>query len=159
MHHDMTTDRRHTEALGQILLLVVLLNDDMTQSLAALGLTQSRTRVLWELRQRGRVTQRELAEALGVSPRTITGLIDGLVATGFVAREPHPTDRRAIHVTFTVHGTRTVEELERAQHQLADLLFGDMSDRQLAGLRTGLGIILAKLQAHGLSATLHEDGP
>jgi DNA-binding MarR family transcriptional regulator len=155
----MTTERRHEQALGQVLLLVVLLNDDMTQSLAALGLTQSRTRVLWELRQRGRVTQRELAEALGVSPRTVTGLIDGLVATGFVAREPHPTDRRAIHVTLTAHGTRTVEDLERGQHELADLLFGDMSDRQLASLRTGLGAILAKLQAHGLSPTLREDGP
>ncbi len=151
--------KRRRDLLDQVLLLVVLLNDDMTRSLGAMGLTQSRTRVLWELRHRAPVTQRELAESLGVSPRTVTGLIDGLVATGFVAREPHPTDRRAIHVAFTPLGTRTVEALERGRQELADLLFGDLSDRQLAGLRTGLGTILARLHAHGLSATLREDGP
>jgi DNA-binding MarR family transcriptional regulator len=129
---------RQVDGLGQILLLTVLLNQDMTEGLARIGLTGSRTRLLWELRHRGPSTQRALADALDVSARTITGLVDGLVATGFVTREPHPSDRRATLVTFTEDGTRTVGELERGQRELAGLLFDGMSE---------------------LAYTLREDGP
>src|SRR5213592_1869533 len=100
--------KKHVAGLDRILELVVLVNHDMTRSLAQDGLTGSRVRVLWELRQREPPTQRELADALGVTARTITGLIDGLVATGFVTREPHPTDRRATLVKLTGHGAGTL---------------------------------------------------
>jgi DNA-binding MarR family transcriptional regulator len=146
------------DGLGRILELVVLLNQDMTESLARNGLTVSRTRVLWELRHRGPTTQRTLADALDVSARTITGLVDGLVATGFVTREPHPSDRRATHVTFTEHGTRTVAELEQGQRELASLLFDGMSEQGFACFVEGLGTILARLHDQGLAHTLREDG-
>jgi len=42
---------------------------------------------------------------LHVAPRTITALFDGLVATGFVTREPHPSDRHAALVTLTERRT------------------------------------------------------
>jgi DNA-binding MarR family transcriptional regulator len=38
------------------------------------------------LQRHGPCTQRALADALEVAPRTITTLIDGLVETGFAAR-------------------------------------------------------------------------
>jgi DNA-binding MarR family transcriptional regulator len=147
---------RHVAALGQVLELVVLLNDDMTQSLARDGLTPSRTRVMWELRQRP-MTQRALADALGVSARTITGLVDGLVATGFVTRAPHPTDRRATLVTFTEHGDRTTQAMERDQQELAHMLFAGMPDKRFDCFVTGLGEILARLHDHGLSPEIRED--
>jgi DNA-binding MarR family transcriptional regulator len=149
---------RQLDGLGQILLLTVLLNQDMTESLARIGLTGSRTRVLWELRHRGPTTQRALADALDVSARTITGLVDGLVATGFVTRQPHPADRRATLVTFTENGTRTVEELERSQREMAGLLFEGMSERQFTCFVAGLGSVLDRLREHGLVHTLREDG-
>lgn len=72
--------------------------------------------------------------------------MDALVATGFVTREPHPTDRRATLVTFTEHGARTAKELEEGREQLAELLFSGMSDRQFDGLVAGLRAVLAKLR-------------
>lgn len=148
---------RYAAALGRMLELVVLLNNDMTESLARDGLTVSRTRVLWELRQRGPTVQRDLAEALQVSARTITGLVDGLVATGFVTREPHPTDRRATLVTFTEHGTRTVQAMERDHEQFVQILFGGMPDAQFDCFVAGLGEVLTRLRDHGLSAQIPED--
>jgi DNA-binding MarR family transcriptional regulator len=142
---------RHNAALDQLLELVVLLNEDMTQSLARDGLTVSRAHVVWELRQRGPTTQRELADALKVSPRTITGLIDGLVATGFVTREAHPTDRRAALVTFTAHGAETADALHRGQREFSHLLFAGMPDRQFDCFVAGLSEILARLREQGLS--------
>lgn len=146
---------KHEEALDRILALVVLLNQDMTQSLARDGLTVSRAHVLWELRHRGPTTQRVIADAMGVSARTITGLIDGLVSTGFVTRQPHPTDRRAFLVTFTPHGAATIKAMEHEQQEFAHVLFGGMPPRQFDCLVDGLGEILRRLSEHGLSRVDH----
>jgi len=148
---------KHNAALGRMLELVVLLNDDMTQSLAKDGLTVSRGRVLWELRQRGPTVQRVLADALKVSARTITGLVDGLVTTGFVTREAHPTDRRATLVTFTPHGVSTVQAMERDQREFVQILFGRMSGEQFDCFVAGLDEILTRLRDHGISYQIRED--
>jgi DNA-binding MarR family transcriptional regulator len=150
------TDRA-IATLDQIIELVVLLNEDMTGSLARDGLSTSRARVLWELRQRGPVTQRDLAAALKVSARTITGLIDGLASTGFVTREPHPRDRRATLVTFTEHGETTVAAMERDQKELAGLLFAGMPARRFDCFVAGLGDVLARLREQGLAYRVSEE--
>jgi DNA-binding MarR family transcriptional regulator len=128
-----------------LLELAVFLNEDAERDLAGYGLTQSRTRVLWELHLRGPVTQRELADAIGVSARNVTGLVDALDATGFVTREPHPTDRRAALVTLTERGARTTADLARRQVELADALFADMPREQFECLVRGLADVIARL--------------
>ena len=142
---------RHTTALDRVLELVVLLNDDMTSSLARDGLTPSRAHLLWELRRRGPSTQRVLADAMGVSARNVTGLVDALVATGFVTREAHPTDRRASLVSFTRHGAKAADALHRGQQELAHLLFATMSAERLDCFVDGLDEVLTRLRDHGVS--------
>lgn len=151
----MNEQERFGAALDQVIMLVVLFNEDMTRSLARDGLTVSRAHLLWELRKRGPSTQRELADALGVSARNITGLVDGLVGTGFVTRQPHPTDRRATLVSFTEHGEATTAELERGQHELGRLLFGKMPPQQFDQFVEGLGEVLTRLH-EGLAAEKEE---
>ena len=87
--------------------------------LAGAGLTESRVHLLWQLQQRGPCTQRTLAADLGVTPRAITALVDGLVATGFVTRETHPSDRRATLVTFTEQGRTAARALLDDHRRLA----------------------------------------
>ena len=85
---------------------------------------------MWLLHQHGPSTQRELAEALGVSARNVTGLVDALVETGFVTRGPHPTDRRATLVSLTAHGAEVADRTgRRAGRAFARPLFEEMSDR------------------------------
>ena len=133
-------------ALDRVLELALLVNADMTRGLAARGLTKSRTRLLWVLLQRGPSTQRELADALRVSPRNITGLVDALVDTGFVSRGPHPTDRRATLVHFTQQGADVAGELERDQQEFARVLFEGMPQAQLTGFVRGLDAVLDRLR-------------
>ena len=125
-----------------------MLNEDMTQAIEALGLTPSRTHLLWELGQRGPVPQRVLAEALKVTPRAVTGLVDALVVDGLVTREAHPRDRRAALVTFTPQGQRLVARLRRDHKALARVLFAPMSGRELDGFARGLGGVVERLRAH-----------
>ena len=120
----------------------------MTQAIEALGLTLSRTHLLWELGQRGPVPQRVLAEALKVTPRAVTGLVDALVADGLVTRELHPSDRRATLVTFTSRGEKLVAQLKRDHKALARALFGPMSRRELESFGRTLAGVIDRLRAH-----------
>lgn len=137
---------RYGAALDRVLELTVLLGEDMQRDLAARGLTRARTHLLWVLADAGPATQRSLAQTLGVSPRNVTGLVDGLEQTGFVTREPHPTDRRATLVTLTEQGTATVARLRREHADLAQQLFGSLSARRFDEFAKALDEVLATLR-------------
>jgi DNA-binding MarR family transcriptional regulator len=132
--------------LDRTLTLAVLLNDDMTRDLQRRGLTRSRAHLVWELHHRGPSTQQTLAQALRVTPRAVTGLVDALVDSGFVTREPHPDDRRATLVTFTKRGQTTAKALERGHSEFARKLFGDLPDTTYRGFARGLDTVLGRLR-------------
>jgi DNA-binding MarR family transcriptional regulator len=81
-----------------------------------------------------------------VSPRNVTGLVDALVSTGFVTRQPHPHDRRATLVSFTPRGAATATALAEGQREFARLLFAEMAPERFAGFVTGLGEVLGRLR-------------
>ena len=135
-----------TDALDRLLQVVVLLNDDMTEALEGLGLTPSRARLVWLLHHGGPATQRALADALKVTPRNVTGLVDALVDTEFVVRHPHPTDRRATLVSLTEHGASVLADMDRDHQEFAELLFGGMSGRQFDSFVHGLDHLLRRLR-------------
>ena len=145
-------------ALDRLLAVTALLHQDASKSLARDGLTLSRAAALWHLRRHGPATQRDLAAAMNVSARTVTGLVDALVDTGFVGREPHPTDRRANLVTFTDRGTRVVESIERQQQQFVDVLFGGVPDAQFRCFVNGLDDLLRRLHDLGIDRTIEDAG-
>lgn len=142
----------HATAVDQVLELVSLMQRDMAHSFARDGLTEARAHVLWVL-QDGPVTQRTLADALRVTPRNITGLVDGLVASGHVVRRPHPTDRRATLVELTDAGDALLRSMVDGYAELHDVLFGGLGERQLATFRRTLGQVVERLRTR-----LEEEG-
>lgn len=134
-----------TEALDRLLELGVLLHVDMARSLAREGLSLPRARLLWLLRHHEPATQRALADALKVTPRNVTGLVDGLVASGHVTREPHPDDRRATLVSLTGRAAAAMAEMDVAHRELAELLFGAMTDRQFRAFAAALDDVTERL--------------
>lgn len=142
--HDMP--ERYRTVLDRVLELTILLGDDMTREFAKRGLTQARTQLLWVIGDDGPARQRALADALGVSPRNITSLVDGLEKTGFVTRQPHPTDRRATLVALTELGTQTVTELRRDYAELAELLFGKLPPPRFDEFASALDDVVTALR-------------
>jgi DNA-binding MarR family transcriptional regulator len=137
---------RWEATLDRVLELTVLLGQDMTDGLAREGLTESRAHLVWQLQQRGPCTQATLAADLHVTPRTITALVDGLVATGFVTREPHPSDRRATLVTFTTRGRATARALVDSHRRLARQLFADLPAGVFDAFDAGLLHVLTQFR-------------
>jgi DNA-binding MarR family transcriptional regulator len=99
------------------------------------GLGFARGRVLWALRESGPVLMRALSEALQISPRTVTGLVDALEADGWVTRSPHPTDRRATIISLTPAAAATMARLSDSYQELAYELLGDVPPAELAAFR------------------------
>ncbi len=54
------------------------------------------------------MTQRDLAERLGVDASAASGIVNDLVARGLAVRHPHPTDGRFKMVAATKEGRRVV---------------------------------------------------
>ena len=116
------------DALSQLLLVTTLMSADMQRGLAERGLTQTRAQVLWVLGNAERITQRELAAELKVTPRNVTTLIDALEETGFVRRTAHPTDRRAAVIVLTPKGQKSVARLQSEMTEFAKMLFGNLCE-------------------------------
>jgi DNA-binding MarR family transcriptional regulator len=75
---------------------------------ADVTLVQFRALVL--LNRDGALNAGRLAELLAVSPSTVTGLCDRLIAKGLVAREPRATNRREVVVTLAPAGKQLVDD-------------------------------------------------
>lgn len=132
-------------ALSRMLQITVLLGKDLEQHAARDHLTPSRLPVLWVVWGNGPQTQRQLADALNVSARNITGLVDALVRDGFVTRQPHPSDRRATLVTLTASGERVAERMTEEQAQFTEMLFADWEPDVFAGFASGLDRVVERL--------------
>jgi DNA-binding MarR family transcriptional regulator len=132
--------------LDRILELTALLARDTHEYLTRVGLTEARAHLVWELGRRGPCKQQALAEAVGVTPRTITALVDGLVATGFVTREAHPTDRRATQVTLTANGQATAQALLDGHQTLARQLFAELPAERFEQFDAVLSETIARLR-------------
>lgn len=65
-----------------------------------MGLDPTAYKALFALRRLGRLSAGELSTETGLTPASVTDLIDRLVAKGFVTREPDGRDRRRIVVTL-----------------------------------------------------------
>lgn len=132
-------------ALERVFELAVLLSDALAVGLSDQGLTRARAEVMWRLHQ-GPMTQRNLSEALRCTPRNVTGLVDALEAAGLVARNPHPSDRRATLVALTEAGKETVADWQGEYQDLAAELFAGLSATELRRLVTTLDKVLARLR-------------
>jgi DNA-binding MarR family transcriptional regulator len=126
--------------------LAVVLNDLMNRRLADSGLTPARGEVIWLLHSRGQLTQRELSEMLDCTPRNVTGLVDALEEAGFVARNRHPTDRRAVLVGLTRRGAELAAGWGADRDDGTVRLFAGTSSADLATFAAVLDRVLAALR-------------
>jgi DNA-binding MarR family transcriptional regulator len=103
-------------------------NDEMS----GCGLTMARTKVLWSLRERGPTRQSVLAAEFGVSPHSITDIVDGLERLGMAERRPDPDDRRAKLVAITEAGEANLDVANATRERLLTQIFGALSESDRA---------------------------
>lgn len=83
-------------------------------------LSGPRLRMLIAVHDAGRMRMGDLAQALGITPRTVTTLVDSLERDGQLRRLPDPTDRRATLLELTQKARTHFERVQSLQHQLSE---------------------------------------
>ncbi|MFJ8025770.1 MarR family winged helix-turn-helix transcriptional regulator, partial [Streptomyces sp. NPDC096311] len=73
---------------------------------------------LWE---RGEQRQADLIKTLGLDPSTVTKMLQRLEQSGFVTRNPSPTDRRAVVVNTTRAGQALRDRVLQAWRDLESI--------------------------------------
>lgn len=125
------------EAFAALSGVTKLLHHSLEQRLEHLGLTVQEARALAVVRACGQPgpQMRAIAEHLQVTPRSVTAVVDSLVAAGLVERVPDPGDRRAVTVRLTPEGDRRCDEAVRLKGAVIDELLGDLEPDDLTRLR------------------------
>jgi DNA-binding MarR family transcriptional regulator len=98
------------------------------EQLAPLGLTPAQERALRVMTRSDQpLRMTELADQLGIVPRSLTRVIDTLEEAGLVHREIDPRNRRAILLHLTARGTAVRDDMRQARRRAAEDLFAPLS--------------------------------
>ena len=104
----------------------------VSDEMSGCGLSMARTKVLRRLREQGPVRQNALAADFGLSPHSITDIVDGLERLGLAERRPDATDRRAKLVAITDAGQVGLGVANATRERLLKHIFGALSEADRA---------------------------
>ncbi|RJS18526.1 MarR family transcriptional regulator [Corallococcus sp. H22C18031201] len=126
------------------------LRDPIAATCEQLQFTAPQVHALLWLGLDGALTMGELARRLGVTEKTVTGVVDRLEREGQMQRERSASDRRIVLCRLTPQGQQTYQRLDRFIHQAMGMFLGmlDMSDRK--ALFRILEKVLRRLDAQAL---------
>ena len=116
------------------------------------NLTMPQFRLLLVLALRGGAASHDLAESMGVSLATITGIVDRLAAQELVTRREDPRDRRVRRVELTAAGRGLVDDIAAAGTASQRRLLDRLSLDDLAILERAFGLLADAAEAERAEA-------
>jgi DNA-binding MarR family transcriptional regulator len=115
---------------------------------SSIGLALPDLGILELVARRGPLTPSRLADLSGLSPATMTGVLDRLEADGWVRRERDPDDRRKVNI-FVIARDREMQRYYGGMLRRFHQICADYSDEQLALLVE----FLTRVAEAGVAAT------
>jgi DNA-binding MarR family transcriptional regulator len=108
------------------------LRDPIAAVLEERQLTPPQLHTLLWLGHDGALTMGDLGRRLGITEKTVTGLVDRLEKRRLVERERDARDRRVVHVQLTPAGRETSRHLQRESLKKVTLMLSllDAADRR-----------------------------
>lgn len=115
-----------------------LLTDVRVDAVVATELSIQQLKVLMLAVHRSPVAAHDVADVLGVTAATVSGLVGRLVERGLLVQEPAPGDRRARLLRATDGGRAAIEEVASLRLRQQEQLLRRLDDAELAALRIGM---------------------
>ena len=119
----------------------------LDQRLKHMDLTQARWVVLLQLSQSGPLSQRELADKIGVEGPTLVRILDSLQRAGLIDRRECGEDRRVKHVHLDEAAGPVLKEITKIATELRRELLAGVPPEQLRAAARVLQIIGDRLEA------------
>jgi DNA-binding MarR family transcriptional regulator len=118
---------------------------DLTTRLEPHGITLPQYYVLRELWEEEGLTQREIANRVGVLEPTMVATLDALERSGLIERVRSTTDRRKTHVRLTTAGRTMRDTLHGYAADVLEAALNGISDEEITVLRRTLQRIKGNL--------------
>jgi DNA-binding MarR family transcriptional regulator len=104
---------------------------DRSNPLLSANLTMPQLKVLLVLAVRGPQSSADLTHVMGVTPATMTGIVDRLAANGLVSRRTDANDRRVRRIELTGQGSKLIDGIvvagaERQRRMLHRLTIAEL---------------------------------
>ena len=87
---------------------------NLADAIGERGLTAMQFVTMLRLHELGPLAQNELGRSVGMAPANIHTIVRRLLASGLVATDPSPTDKRVTLVRLTNAGKRTIQRIAPA---------------------------------------------
>jgi len=119
--------------MNQLLQTAQVVEKQLEKGLARADLTLGRHVTMWCVAMIGGekgITPAEIADQLGVTRATVTGLLDALERDNLLVRETHPDDRRKIIARLTKQGHAKIEEVWPVHYKRISSAMGILNDRE-----------------------------
>lgn len=109
-------------------------------------LTMPQAKVLYVVSVRPAIPMSALAAELRIGLSAISGLVDRLVAAGYVERREDPADRRQQLVSATPAGRAALDRMRELRGELMRRLLAGLDDAELAAMRTTIDALDREIQ-------------
>jgi len=107
-----------------------------------LNLSIAQLKSLLFIASKGKTNFKKIAEALGVTPPNITGIIDRLVEQGLVSRTENSEDRRIMLLEVTEKGQHLLTNLKENRVIFFRQVLSRMKQDELQALAQGLSALI-----------------
>ncbi len=94
--------------------------------------------VMWTLWIWDSMETRDIAESVGISKGTLTGVAKTLMARDLIERIPSTTDRRLVSLRLSETGLKLMDEIYPEFNQAESRVVGDLSPQQLSAMTESL---------------------
>ncbi|MDD4984485.1 MAG: MarR family transcriptional regulator [Dehalococcoidales bacterium] len=116
-----------------------------------INLTMPQVKTLFFICNQPGATSSRLAEALGVTPPNVTGIVDRLVEQGLVTRRDNPEDRRVSVLQITPEGEAIISALRERKSSIMKEILEHLSAEELSRIveaLTGLSVAAQAFEAN-----------
>jgi DNA-binding MarR family transcriptional regulator len=111
---------------------------NLSEGLASVGITLPQYTALSVLRDRGALSNAQLARRVLITPQSTIKVIAALEKKGLITRVPDPDHGRILRTLLTPNGQDVLEACDRVAEQVEGRMLEDLSPDQRETLRFGL---------------------
>lgn len=99
------------------------------------GLKPSQAGILFALSCNGKLSQRELAEKIGITPPSMTVALRKVEDMGYIMKEPDEKDQRIIRIILTEKGRNCIGKIKEIIEEMEIVLYENISREEQLLLR------------------------
>lgn len=125
------------------------LRDPIAAAVEAMSLTPPQIHAILWLGREGQLTMGQIAQRVGVTDKTVTGLVDRLERDGFVERDRDGDDRRVVLARVTPKGRAIYGKLQRTIREKLGIFLSLLDEEDRQALFRILEKLLARVPAPG----------